>query len=90
MGIILGLISFVLYAFLLALLAYSILSWVMAAGTLAYDSPVRKVQATLTLICEPVLRPVRKIVPPVRVGGAAIDLSVIIVFLVVSVLASVF
>ena len=37
----------------------------------------------LSAICEPVLRPVRRIIPPVRVGGVGLDLSVMIVFLVV-------
>jgi YggT family protein len=86
MGIIIGL----LYLFLLVLIAYSILSWVVAAGRLAYDSPVIKIQRVLSAICEPVLRPVRKIIPPVRVGGVALDLSVLVVFLLVDVLISVF
>ncbi len=76
-------IVLVLELFLLVLFAYSILSWVIAAGRLAYDSPVRKIQDVLARICEPVLRPVRRLIPPVRVGGAGLDLSVMIVFLVI-------
>ena len=34
-------------------------------------------------ITEPVLRPVRHFVPPLRVGGAAVDLSPIIVWIVI-------
>jgi YggT family protein len=34
-------------------------------------------------ITEPVLRPVRRIVPPLRVGGTAVDLSPIIVWIVI-------
>jgi YggT family protein len=55
-------------------------------GRLDYDSPVIKIQRVLGKICEPVLAPIRRIVPPVRVGGAGIDLSVLIVFVVVIVL----
>jgi YggT family protein len=73
----------VLELFLLVLFAYSILSWVIAAGRMAYDSPVRKIQNVLSAICEPVLRPVRRILPPVRMGGVGLDLSVMIVFLVI-------
>ena len=76
-------IVIVLELFLLALFAYSILSWVIAAGNMAYDSPVRKIQNVLSAICEPVLRPVRRILPPVRMGGVGLDLSVMIVFLVI-------
>jgi YggT family protein len=84
-GIILGIVLFLLYLFLVVLFAYSILSWVIAAGRMAYDSPVRKIQNVLSAICEPVLRPVRRILPPVRMGGVGLDLSVLIVFLIVSV-----
>ncbi len=50
---------------------------------MAYDSPVHKIQNVLSAICEPVLRPVRRLLPPVRVGGVGLDLSVLIVFLVI-------
>jgi len=84
----LSLIGLVLWLFLLVLLAYSILSWVTVSGRLEYDSPVFKIQRVLASICEPVLRPVRRLIPPVQVGGVGLDLSVIIVFLVISVLTS--
>ena len=79
-----GIIVALLYLFLFILFAYSILSWVVAYGRLAYDSPVRKIQDVLSRICEPVLRPVRRLIPPVRLGGAGLDLSVLIIFLVIS------
>ena len=84
----LSLIGLVLWLFLLVLLAYSILSWVTVSGRLDYDSPVFKIQRVLASICEPVLRPVRRLIPPVQVGGVGLDLSVLIVFLVISVLTS--
>jgi len=86
----LGLIADLLSLFLLVLIAYAVLSWFTVSGRLAYDSPVLKIQRVLASICEPVLRPVRNLIPPVRVGGVGIDLSVLIVFLVVDVLISVF
>ena len=70
---------------MVVLFAYSILSWVVTQ--VSYDSPVRKVQRVLAAICDPVLNPVRRIVPPLRFGGTGIDLSVIIVFLVIQVVA---
>ncbi len=83
-----ALIGFLLYLFLLVLLAYSILSWVTVSGRMNFDSPVFKVQRVLGKICEPVLRPVRKLIPPVQVGGVGLDLSVLIVFLVITVLTN--
>jgi YggT family protein len=74
-------IRLILDLFLLVLFVYSVLSWVEMQ--VSYDSPVRKVQRVLGAIVDPVLRPVRRIIPPARVGGVGIDLSVIIVFLVI-------
>jgi YggT family protein len=37
-------------------------------------------------ITEPVLRPVRRLLPPIRMGGMAMDLSPIIVFIVLGIL----
>ena len=82
----LSLIGDLLYLFLLVLFAYSILSWVTSRAASTYDSPVIKVQRVLARICEPVLRPVRRLIPPVRVGGVGLDLSVLVVFLVIEVL----
>ncbi len=84
----LSLIGDLLTLYLLVLLAYSILSWLTYSGRLDYDSPVIKVQKILAAVCEPVLRPVRKIIPPVRVGGVGLDLSILVVFLVIKVLIS--
>jgi YggT family protein len=84
----LALIGFLLYLFLLVLLAYSILSWLTFSGRMNFDSPVFKIQRVLGKICEPVLSPVRKLIPPVQVGGVGLDLSVLIVFLVITVLTN--
>jgi uncharacterized protein YggT (Ycf19 family) len=39
--------------------------------------------AVLAALTEPVLRPIRKVIPAVRVGGTQLDLSIMIVFFVV-------
>ena len=82
----LSLIGYLLQLFLLVLLAYAILSWLTYSGRMESDSGVVKVQRALAKICEPVLRPVRRLIPPVQVGGVGLDLSVLLVFLVVEVL----
>ncbi|MGA2528586.1 MAG: YggT family protein [Acidimicrobiales bacterium] len=38
-------------------------------------------------ITEPVLRPVRRVVPPLRVGGGAMDLSPIIVWVLILIIS---
>ena len=44
-----------------------------------------KVQRVLTAIVEPVLRPIRRIIPTAQVGGVGLDLSVLVVFLLIDV-----
>jgi YggT family protein len=61
-----------------------ILSW--------FPSPpdsLRPVYAFLFAITDPVLRLVRPLIPPVRMGGAALDLSPIIVFVAIRILIAI-
>ena len=85
----LGLIADLLDLFLLVLFVYCILSLVIAYAHISYDSPVIKVQRVLTRIVDPVLRPVRRIIPPAQIGGVGIDLSVLVLFLVIDVVINV-
>lgn len=45
------------------------------------DGPVATLHGLLHLITEPVLGPLRRILPPVRLGGMGLDLSPIIVII---------
>lgn len=85
----LSLIADLLDLFLLVLFVYCILSLVIAYAHISYDSPVIKVQRVLTRIVDPVLRPVRRIIPPAQIGGVGIDLSVLVLFLVIDVVINV-
>jgi YggT family protein len=77
-------VCFLLQAFVLLLLARVILEWVRVPD----EHPVGRVRRTLRRITQPVLAPVRALVPPVRLGSAAVDLSPIIVILLVNLLAA--
>jgi YggT family protein len=79
-------ICWLLSASILVILAWIILSYVVAFGRLGWDHPVRKLYEFLSRLVEPVLRPIRRIVPPVRLGGAALDLSPLILIVGISVL----
>jgi YggT family protein len=50
------------------------------------SGPLRKVLDLLDDVTEPVLRPIRSMIPPVRAGGVGLDLSVLVAFVVLSVL----
>ena len=45
-------------------------------------TPAARVERVLGAVTDPVLRRLRRLIPPVRVGGAALDLSPIILFFI--------
>jgi YggT family protein len=44
------------------------------------DHPVGRVRHVLSLAVDPVLRPIRALLPPVRLGSVGLDLSPLILF----------
>ncbi len=74
--------------FVLGMLLWIVLSYIVSFGRLGWDHPVRKIYDALSKIIEPILRPIRNVIPPVRIGGTALDLSPLILILGLSFLAS--
>ncbi len=74
--------------FVLGMLLWIVLSYIVSFGRLGWEHPVRKIYDALSKIIEPILRPIRNVIPPVRIGGAALDLSPLILILGLSFLAS--
>jgi YggT family protein len=66
----------VLQAYIVVLLARIILTWFPINPW----SRVARFERVLAAITDPVLRPVRRILPPIRVGSMGLDLSPIVVF----------
>ncbi|MGH9155010.1 MAG: YggT family protein [Acidimicrobiales bacterium] len=66
--------------YVIALFARIVLSWF----PIPPNSPMAPVFSVLYAITEPVLAPVRRLLPPVGVGGMGLDLSPLIVSLAVS------
>jgi len=52
-------------------------------------SPLQRVVTILARLTDPVLVPLRRIIPPLRVGGTAVDLSPFAVFLALTIVLSV-
>ncbi len=48
-------------------------------------TPLSRVSLMLTRLTDPVFTPLRRIIPPIGFGGAALDLSPLIVLLVIQV-----
>jgi YggT family protein len=72
-----GILCWVLQVYIFILFARIILSWFPISG----GSALAGVYDGLRRVTDPILEPLRRLIPPVRLGGAAIDLSPIIVFL---------
>ena len=70
-------LAIVAQIWVLCAIARAILSWF----PISYDSPAHRANSVLVRITEPLIAPVRRLMPPVRAGGSGIDLSFIIVLL---------
>lgn len=75
-------VHLVLQIFLFALLGRIVLSWFPPSGPGALET----IRMLLFRITEPVLAPIRNLLPPVRIGAMGLDLSPLIVFLVLEIL----
>lgn len=73
-----GIVCWLLGAYLLVLFAHVIFSWVPRP-----PEPLQPVVRGVRALTEPLLTPLRRVVPPLQLGGAALDLSILIVFFVV-------
>ena len=64
--------------YVVVLIVRALLSWFPVRPGSGFEKVVRAMDA----VTEPVLRPIRRILPPIRAGGMGIDLSIIVVVLV--------
>lgn len=80
-------LSTVLWLYLLVLLARVVIDLVMM---LSRDwvprGPVLLVVEAVFTVTDPPLRLLRRFIPPLRLGGAALDLSFLVLFIIINVL----
>ena len=79
-----GLVCLVLNIYFVVLFARILMSWFPVSA----DSPMAPIRSALFSVTEPLLGPLRRALPPVRLGGMAIDLSPIVVIIGLRVLQS--
>lgn len=60
----------------LVMLAYVIFSWVPRP-----PEPLIPIRLGSAAMVDPLLRPLRGVIPPLRLGGIALDLSIIVLFI---------
>jgi YggT family protein len=68
--------------YLLILLLRIVFSWI----PMAPENPLQAVNSFCARLTEPLLTPIRNLLPPVQMGGMALDLSSMALFLVVIIL----
>lgn len=76
------LICQILDLFTLALLAWIVLSWIRVP----YDHPIGKVHRFLDRMIMPIVLPLRRVIPPLNLGGVSLDLSVLLIFIVIRII----
>ncbi|NNG18583.1 YggT family protein [Naumannella sp. ID2617S] len=75
-------IDFVLLAYIAVLLARMVLSWVpMFAPDWRPRGPLLVVAEAIYTVTDPPLRALRKVIPPVRIGNAMLDLGFMVLWL---------
>ena len=87
MGLVLFLVAWVLLLLQWLLIARAILDWSTVLAGPAMPGSVRgRLLSAVTSLTEPILGPVRRVVPPLRLGSISLDTSFILVFIAVIVL----
>lgn len=83
-------ISFVLLVCILVLLARFILDWVqMLARSWRPSGVVAVLCEGIYTVTDPPLRAVRRVIPPVRLGSAALDLSPMVLLIAIYILQAI-
>ena len=77
-----GIISLILQVYFYAVLAWVILSWIPTSST----HPLGRVSIFLDRIIYPVILPLRRVIPPLRLGGGMLDLTPIVLLLGINIL----
>jgi uncharacterized protein YggT (Ycf19 family) len=76
----------ILSLYILILFVTALLSWVPPTSAQGGLATTQRILARLT---EPVLRPLRQILPRPRVGGAVIDLSVLVAIVALEIIKTI-
>ena len=82
-----GVLCIVLTVATILLLVRVVISWLYLFGFRPpLSGPVRTLLDLLEDLTEPILKPLRNLIPPLRAGGVGLDLSIIVAFVILAVL----
>ncbi|HJU57848.1 MAG TPA: YggT family protein [Actinomycetota bacterium] len=86
-SVVFDVLCIVLTAYTIILFIRVLVSWAYLFGVRPpISGPLRTVLDLIEDVTEPVLRPLRALIPPIRAGGVGLDLSIIIAFVILAVL----
>jgi YggT family protein len=77
-----GLICLALSLYVWVIIVRIILEWIQVPR----DHPVGRMRDVLAAVTDPVLIPVRRLIPPISLGSAGLDLSPLVVIIAIQVL----
>jgi YggT family protein len=83
------LLGALLLIFQIVLVARVVVDWIAVLSTGPEPGWRRQARRAVHAVTEPVLAPVRRVLPPLRVGSVAIDLAFLVVFIAVVLLRQV-
>ena len=91
MSVVASAVYYVLLVFLLLLVFRIIMEYVFLLARSYRPSGLVAIILELTYtITDPPLKVLRKVLPPLRIGGISLDLAFLVLFIIVSILRSVF
>lgn len=76
-----GIVCTLLFALLVLLLVHVVFSWIPRP-----PEPLLPLVRGIDRILSPILEPIRRVLPPLRMGGMGLDLSVLVVFFAIFIL----
>ncbi len=80
-----SIICIAIWVFIAALIIRIILDWVQVPAS----HPVGRARSSLAAVTDPVLMPLRKVIPPIRMGAVALDVSVIVLIVGLNIIQAV-
>jgi YggT family protein len=78
-----GILCWLIQAYALVVFARIVFEWIPVSD----EHPLARVRAVLRALTEPALRPLRAIIPTIRMGEVGLDLSPLVLVLGLSLLA---
>jgi YggT family protein len=82
---VIGLLVLVLRIYFYAVIVWVILSWIPTSS----GHPLGRLNVFLDRIIYPVILPLRRVIPPLRLGGGMLDLSPIVLLIGINLIMSV-